>query len=85
MDDNVRAFWSGNMAGTGHGWPGQHLRCEMNKTKNWYKNHGLAGRVKREAAIAKKYNPKCKVVICDGCGADTTNPTMLCDNCQRYE
>ena len=55
------------------------------KRKKWYSgNKGAkASRVKREASLAGEHNPKCEVVICKGCGADTTDPTMLCDKCKR--
>ena len=56
----------------------------MDKTKKWTNGPWgfRVGRAKREASLAGKYNPKCRVVICEGCGTDTTNPDMLCDNCK---
>ncbi len=55
------------------------------KTKRWYKgNAGLVkGRAAQEASRTGNYNPKNKIVLCQGCGRDTTNANMLCDNCNR--
>ena len=56
----------------------------MKKTDKWYKgNRGLLiGRSGREASVAGEYNPKNKVVCCKGCGKDTTDADMLCEDCK---
>ena len=53
------------------------------KTKKWYEgNPGLLkGRSLREASLAGHLNPKNKPVQCEGCGRDTNNYDMLCDEC----
>jgi hypothetical protein len=56
----------------------------MKKTNKWYEgNKGLvAGRSKRERSIAGLSNPKEKTVSCLGCGKDTNEYDMLCDDCK---
>jgi len=33
----------------------------------------------------KKTNLQNEIVICDGCGRDTRNISMLCDNCEQND
>ncbi len=56
----------------------------MKKTRKWFEgNRGLMKcRSGREASLAGCYNPKGKTVTCRGCGRDTKNVTMLCDECE---